>query len=523
MKKAKKLLTLLLALLMTLSLVACGNDAAPANEGGEDVAAAPTDTLVVLSSGAFQGDWDPTNNTILANKHLEWVVFDTLFHKDASGNFIPGLAESWEWLEDGYTLQIKVREGVTFHDGSAFDAEDVVASVKYLTRPESALASNYGSEFDGEVVDQYTANIWPTDKSPKGNVLDLLYAHAMMSADDIANKTLSTTMNGCGPYKFVKYENETCYLEAFENYWDTANAAKMKYCEYKYVAESSTRLAALQTGEAQLIERVDIEQVPLLEADATVEYSKVFVDEQKYMIFKCTQDVMQEELVRKAISYAIDRETIVNDILGGYAVLADAYVSHVNPAYSPASGMPTYDPEKAKALLAEAGYPNGEGLPEISYITSVGLYPKTKEYAEYIKSTLEEVGFKINLIVEEVAAWETDLYLEDSCLMCDTGWMNVGGDTNFIIASHYGSNGIPGRCNFSHYDEVDAAMAAETAATDPAERKAIIQNDLWPLLVETNTNMPLFDSVLIYGYSADLQGLEVLPSSNISFNKLSVG
>ena len=517
----KKVLALLLALVMTLSLVACGGYDASEDEGSGD--AAQTDTLVVLSSGAFQGDWDPTNNTILANKHLEWVVFDTLFHKDADGNFVSGLAEDWKWLDDGYTLQIKVREGVTFHDGSDFNAEDVVASVKYLTRPESALASNYGSEFDGEVVDTYTANIWPTDKSPKGNVLDLLYAHAMMSADDIANGTLSTTMNGCGPYKFVKYENETCYLEAFENYWDADNAAKMKYCEYKYVPESSTRLAALQTGEAQLIERVDIEQVPQIDADDGVDYTKVFVDEQKYMIFKCTQGVMNEELVRKAISYAIDREGIVNDILGGYAVLADSYLSHVNPNYSPAEGMPTYNIEKAKELLAEAGYPNGEGLPTIKYITSVGLYPKTKEYAEYIVSTLESIGLKVDLVVEEVAAWETDLYLEDSCLMCDTGWMNVGGDTNFIIASHYGSNGIPGRCNFSHYDEVDAAMAKETAATDPAERKAIIQDELWPLLVETNTNMPLFDSVLIYGYSKDLQGLEVLPSSNISFNKLSVG
>lgn len=509
----KKFLALILALIMSLSLVACGS-------GGTDTPDEPTDTLVVLSSGAFQGDWDPTNNTILANKHLEWVVFDTLFHKDADGNFIAGLAESWEWLEDGYTLRIHVRDGVTFHDGSAFGADDVVASVKYLTRPESALSSNYGCEFDGNVVDELTADIWPVDKAPKGNVLDLLYAHAMMSADDIANQTLSATMNGCGPYKFIKYENETCYLEAFENYWDAENAAKMPYCEYKYVAESSTRLAALQTGEAHLIERVDIEQVPQIDADDSIQYTKVFVDEQKYMIFKCTQDVMKNELVRKAISYAIDRETIVNDILGGYAVLADSYVSHVNPNYSPADGMPTYDIEKAKALLAEAGYPNGEGLPVIKYLTSTGLYPKTKEYAEFIVSSLEQIGIKCDLVVEEVAAWETDLYLEDSCLMIDTGWMNVGGDTNFIISSHYGTTG---RCNFSSYPEIDAALLKETSQTDTAARKQVIQDEVWPLLVQTNTNMPLFDSVQIYGYASNLNGLEVLPSSNISFNQLSLG
>lgn len=522
--KMRKLLALLLALIMSLSLVACGgsDDEAAADEG-EDAATeevATTDTLVVLSSGAFQGTWDPTGNTILSNKHLEWVVFDHLVRKDADGNHIPGMAESWEYQEDGYTLQVKLRQGIKFHDGSDFDAEDVAATVAWTTRADSSRYGDWGCEWKTEVIDQYTINIWPTNEMPCAELLDLLYVDAMLSADDVANGTLNDTMNGTGPYKFVKFENETAYLEAFDEYWDEAGKAKMPYCEYKYVAESSTRMAALQTGEAHLIERVDIEQVPVLESDDSVKVVKAYVDEQKYMIFKCTQDVMQNELVRKAISYAIDRETIVNDILQGYGVLADSYTSHVNPMYVPAEGLPTYDPEKAAALLEEAGYPGGEGLPKIKYITSVGLYPKTKEYAEYIVSTLTEVGFDIELVVEETAIWEQHLYEEDSCLMCDTGWMNVGGATNFILGTHYRG---PGRCNFSSYPEVDAALDAESTCTDPAARKDIIQNQLYPLLVETNTNMPLFDSVLVYAYSANLQGLEIMPTSNVNFAALSLG
>ena len=291
----------------------------------------------------------------------------------------------------------------------------------------------------------------------------------------------------------------------------------MKYCEYKYVSEPATRLAALQTGDAHVIERVDIEQVPQIEADDTIDVAKVQTDEQKYMIFKCTQDVMTNELVRKAISYAIDRETIVDAIMQGYGILAESYVSHVSNLYAPAD-LPTYDPEKAKELLAEAGYPNGEGLPTIKYITSTGFYPKTKEYAEYIVSTLAEVGINVELVVEESAAWEAHLYEEDSCLMVDTGWMNMYGDGNAVVAVHYMG---PGRCNFSSYPEVDEALRKESAATDPEARMEIVANELYPLLVETNTNMPLFDTIMVYGYVKNLEGLEFMPNSNIRFASIS--
>ena len=532
----KKRLAFILALaLFVMSLAGCGGGkdsggeqaetgGAGESKAGETEKAEGTvsgggDTLVILSSGAFQGAWDPTGNTILSNKHLEWNVFDRAIHKDAEGNYVPGLCEKWEYQEDGYTLRLYVRQGVKFHDGSDLTAEDVAASVEWTTRPDSARVGDWGGAFKTNVIDDYTVDIWPESETPSANLVDMLTADAILSSDDIANGTLDTTLNGCGAYKFVKYENETCYLEAFEDYWDPENAAKVKYCEYKYVSEPATRLAALQTGDAHLIERVDIEQVDQIEADDAIEYEKVYVDEQKYMIFKCTQDVMQEELVRKAISYAIDRETIVNDIMGGYGVLADSYVSHVNNMYAPAEGIPTYDPEKAKELLSQAGYPGGEGLPVIKYITSTGFYPKTKEYAEYIVSNLNDVGVQVELVVMESAAWEAALYEEDSCLMVDTGWMNVGGDANFILGSHYRTRG---RCNFSSYAEVDAALDKESAITDPKERLACIEKELFPLLVETNTNMPLFDSVQVYGYVKNLEGLDILPTSNINFAKLSL-
>lgn len=516
MKKATKLMALLLALLMALSLFAgCGSKE---TAGGEDdsAPAGTKDTLVVLSSGAFQGAWDPTKNSILSNKHLEYQVLDCLLNYDADGNLTPNLAKEWEYLEDGYTLRVHLEEGVKFHDGSDFTADDVVATMVYMTRSDSSRFADYGCQFEAVAVDDYTVDMCPSNHQPLASLLTLLAHDPILSADDIAAGVLDAGINGTGPYKFVKYENETCYLEKFDEYWNPDRAAKTPYCEYKYVAESSTRMAALQSGEAQVIERVDIEQVPILEADSNVNVAEVVSEEQRYIVFKTTQGPMSNEKLRQAMAYAVDTETIANDILAGYGIVADSYLPKVSNVYSsiPAAERITYDMDKAAALLAEAGYPNGEGLPEIYYISSTGLYPKSKEIAEFIAASWTSLGLNIKLDVQETAAWEGHLYEEASCFVTDTGWMNMYGDGNAYLAVHYST---PGRCNFSGYEDIDAILAKESQETDPAARQEIISNELFPRLVETCTNFPMYDSVMVYGSSANVDGVVYLPNSNFRF------
>lgn len=292
MKKMKRALALLLAL--TAVLTAFSGCSKKKDEESKD-------TLIVYSAGAFAGNWDPAGNTILANKHVEWNVFDRLLHKDDDGNYIPGLATEWHYLDDGYTLQLKLREGVKFHDGSDLTAEDVKASVEWTTRPESVRRMDYTVQVLGEVVDDYTVNLYAETKTPLGILLSELAYDPVMSADDIADGTLNTAMNGCGPYKLVRYENETCYLEAFADYWDTENAAIIPKVEYKYVPESATRMYALQDGEAHLVERLEIEQMDALAADKDCVAYELLADEQRLMIFKTTQPPMDNKLLRQAI------------------------------------------------------------------------------------------------------------------------------------------------------------------------------------------------------------------------------
>lgn len=527
MKKIYRLLALALAMLMLFGMVACGGQSG-GNETNGTESGSPSpgtkdnekDPLVVLSSEAFSGSWDPGSHTVLANCHLQWVVLGNLIRLNyETGEFEPDMATEWKFLEDGYSLQVKLRDDITFHDGSKFDAEDVKATIEHMSKPEGTRGADWGQQYLVEVIDPLTARIYPSEEKPQGIMLTMLSLCGMLSADDIKDgNKLKEKLNGTGPYKMTKYENETVYLERFEEYYDKEDAARIKFVEFRYVPESQTRLAALQSGEADLIERVETEQLAIIKSDKNLGHTVGNVNEQKYMVFKTTQAPMDNPLVRKAISYAIDVDTIVNDVMEGYARKADSWLASVAANYTPFEGFIQHDLEKAKQLLADAGYPNGEGLPVLKYITSTGFYPKTKEYAEYIVTNLNAIGIQVDLQVLESASWSEALYQEDSCHMIDTGWMIETNEDNIALSTCYRG---PGLMDFSSDPAVRAAIDKETATMDPVVRKQVIKDELWPALNESMSTFPLFDSTMIYAYRSELKGFQVLPTSNMSFWKYS--
>ena len=485
---------------------------------------AEKDTLTVLSSGAFTGSWDPTGHTILANIHNEWVLFDRLMevdYDDPDRNIIPRLATEWHYLDDGYTLELKLREGVKFHDGTTLDAEDVKLTIERFSDPSRVASAWWATQFEGEVVDEFTVRLAPMNKTPFAPLTNLLCFTPIMSADDIKNEAvLMNTYNGTGPYKFVSYENETVTMKAFDEYWDEENKAHIPNVIFKYVADPATRLAAVQTGEADITERVEVEQIAIVDADPNLELVNIPTIEQKNLVFKYRVPPMDNEKLRLAIAYAIDRETIVDYILEGNGVLADSFVSHVAWGYAPADGFPTYDPEKAAELLAEAGYPNGEGLPELTYTTSVGFYPKTKEYGEYIVSNLADIGIKVKLVPMETSSWEDALYQPESAHMTDTGWCPPGLEPDLTISAFYRGHG---QVSFVEDPELDAVLDKEATELDPDKRKQILAEEVFPAIASKVPHMTLFDSTMIYAMGKDVKGFNPSPTTGMMFNKIYFG
>jgi peptide/nickel transport system substrate-binding protein len=219
--------------------------------------------------------------------------------------------------------------------------------------------------------------------------------------------------------------------------------------------------------------------------------------------------------VRKAACHAIDR-SIVYEILGEAGSPSSNFISPIKFGYIDLPNYPEYDPEECQRLLAEAGFPNGEGLPELEYITSVGFYPKTKEYGEIITAMLQEQGFPVTLNVMEVAAWNERLYDRPGGgpgHMIDCGWSTGSPEPDLVLRTHFHSSSkrITGIVDA----DIDAALDRERSAASLEERRTLIQTDLTPMLADKVPAYSLFTSVMVHAIDSSLEGLFIFPDGSI--------
>ncbi|HEY8447066.1 MAG TPA: ABC transporter substrate-binding protein [Thermomicrobiales bacterium] len=472
-------------------------------------------TITLLSAEPFFGSWDPSSHTILANIHAEWNCFDRLMALDwETKELKPQLAESWTFVEPT-VLELKLRSGVTFHDGSPFGAKDVKASLEYMTSDQVAHRAWYREQLQVEVVDDLTVRI--RTQSPYPGLLYTLPVTSIMAEADVNNPDrLKERYNGTGPFKWKDYSQETLTFEANDEYW--GGPPQLAGFSYQYVQDPGTRLAALQTGEAHVIERVESEQIPEIEANPDLRVDTTLTTENKWLIFKAKMPPMENKLLRQAISFAIDRDLIVDSILEGHGRVCDAHVAPIFFGYKPQENTPTYDPERAKALLAEAGYPNGEGLDTLVYVTSVGFYPKTREYGQYITQALGEIGINIDFQAKEPAAWLEMLYAETGAHLFDTGWMPPGIDPDLVLKAFFYSGG---RITYYDDEKINALLDKEGTA-DPEERLTIIGDELLPALMEEMPALPLFTSELISGVSNKVPAFKANPNSTWDLKDVSL-
>lgn len=476
--------------------------------------AAEAKDLRFLGAEALTGNWDPTTHTNLGQLIVEGFVFGYLtrapMRPDNPEELVFELATSLE-LIDEYTLEAKLRPGVTFHNGAPFTAADVKATYEYGCQPDRP-AQWYPGQVEVEVIDDLTCHI----KTEKFGYPASLYIYLssflpILSAADVADKAkLSARMNGTGPFKYVQQSGDSTHLAAFENFF--MGQPKIPNVEYRFVGDTTTRTLSLLNGEADIIERLEAEQVDTISADDRFVISEAMSSENKYLWFRCSKPPFDNELLRRAVCHAIDREMVL-EILGVSGAPSKAHISPVKFGYTDVPDYPEYDPEECQRLLAEAGYPGGEGLPELTYYTSVGFYPKTKEYAELIAALLMEQGFKINLQVLEVAAWGNLLYDKPGGgegHMIDCGWCTGSPEPDLVLRTHFHSSSK--RICGIEDPELDAVLDKERNAATIDERRAILQNETLPLIAKKAPSHALFTSVFIHAYAKELEGLYIYPN-----------
>ena len=397
----KKLLTALLALAMAFTMVFA--TAASAEDGYKD-----SITWVI---GNDQDILDPQNN--VSNSKVIPQYYDGLLGYDNDGNVVCKMAESYEASEDKMTWTFHLRQDVYFHSGRHCTAHDFEATFDRLLNTENPqrYTSNASSFIDAAVAtDDYTFVI--TLKEPKAFFLQAIAKQwAFVLNPEYIEKygadlgKTAESVDGTGPFKCTQWDKgEVMKFEAFENYYE--GAPLTHEIVMKIVPEQTSRAIAVETAQADIADGVSPDDAVRLDALDGVTVSKTDGNGCHLFQFNCASDhaPMSIPAVRQAICYAIDRNAICEYLYSGLGETPiDSIMAPSVAGYSSVGVVP-YDPEKAKQLLAEAGYPDGF---DMTIMTSA-MYNRAVEMAEIIAEELKEIGINAKLEVIERAVFSAD-------------------------------------------------------------------------------------------------------------------
>jgi len=378
-----------------------------------------------IAFGSSQNTLDPQLHFIMTAYSTGRFTHDPLIASDFDGNLIPWLATSWEAIDD-LTWRFSLREGVTFQDGTPFNAESVRATLlRYLTDEVQAVSFQAGlyTFIDDVIVeDEYTVLI--KTAAPTRNLLNMLSLAEMLPAWVLEDSERYSAMPiGTGPYKYSEFEpGRLIVMEANHDYW--AHVPRFERITARVIPEAFTRVSALLSGEVDLIELVPLEMRATLEAQG-IDVLTISSGRVAYLAFHIEKLAMLEDpRLRQAIRMAIDKEAIVDDLFEGTAdvahTLSHPTIPFTKPDLTPAD---SYDPEGARALLQELGY--GDGL-TLTIGTDIGRSLKDAEIAQAIASQMARAGITLEVLQTERNVFSENRAMgEDS--MFDSWYSSWGG------------------------------------------------------------------------------------------------
>jgi peptide/nickel transport system substrate-binding protein len=496
--------------MFTLVLSACsgksenaGTDTAKSD--GENPAKDRGNELVIGVSGDPQ-NWDPIDTFLLDWSTIATSVFEGLVDRNLDLELQPGLAESWEYLDDK-TLQFKLRQGVTFHNGEPFNAAAVKFTFDRLLGEEGQKGpqySNYTSIDHVEVVDDYTVKFILKAQDPVLLTKLAGYGAVIVPPAYIQEKGDEHFNNnpvGTGPFKMTSYKrDQEIVLEKNAEYWK--EPAKLDKVVFKVIPEASTRLAELQTGKIDIMKRVEVAQAETVKESSFLELKEVGTPTAFSLRFDVAQKPLDNKLVRQAINYAVDKQAIIDEILGGYGKPISTFQSEFSFGNNPDLKPYPYDPEKAKELLKEAGVSEGTTL-ELYIPGNDGNF---KEISQVVAFYLEEVGLKVNINSVDNTTLISDLVPNGKAgHMYRQGWggWTLDFDNTAYLMYHLGEQWNP------HFEDkkVEELLAAQRATVDQKEREAIFK-ELTELLYDLAPELNLYSAVDLYAVNKRVENFQ---------------
>jgi peptide/nickel transport system substrate-binding protein len=458
---------------------------------------------------------DPTRARTFVGRIVFAGLCDKLFDLDEKLNIVPQLATSYKWSADNKSLEIKLRQGVTFHDGEKFDA----AAVKYnLDRHKNMKGSSRRGELavvsSADVVDPQTVRV--NLAAPFAPLLAVLTDRAGMMVSPKAAEALGEKFGASpvcsGPFKFVeRIAQDRMVLERFPAYWNKGQIHFDRII-YQPIPDATVRLANLRSGQLDFIERVAPSDIPQLRGDSRFKVAKIVeIGYQGITINLAKSDLGQKNplgkdpRVREAFELSLDRDAIVKVVMEGEAQAGNQWVAPSNQYYGKSAGIPKRNVARAKQLLKEAGVPN----PSFTLMTPTSS--DAQRIAQVVQSMAKEAGFDIKIHSTEFA---TSLNLADkgqfeAYVLAWSGRADPDGNLHTMLACK-GPTNYAGYCK----DDVEALINESRTSLDPA-RRAAAYDKIAQAVQKDRPIIYLYHRNWLWAHTTKLTGLRTVPDGMV--------
>ncbi|SDF56853.1 peptide/nickel transport system substrate-binding protein [Blastococcus fimeti] len=499
---------LALAAAGALALTACGGGDSVDTGGGGDGGG---DNTLVAAVSAQPDQLDPHVTTAYASFQVLENVYDTLVVPDPEDlTMQPSLATEWETSEDDLEWRFTLRDGVTFHDGSEFDSADVVYSYNRIIDEELSNSFRFQNVESVEADGPETVVIRLTQPTP--NLLERIGSFkgmAILPENAAEDLDLTTEANGTGPFQLESSDASSTVLTAYEDYWD--GAPSVDGVEFRYITEPAAALTALQNGEVQWTDNVPPQQIESLGDDDSVELETTASVDYWYMSMNYARPPFDNRDVRRAISFAIDREEVAEAAWFGAAQANQTAIPEDSFFYYDYAPFER-DPEQARQLLAQAGVTT----PLTMGLMVTDEYPETVTAAQVIAGQLEEVGITVEIETLDFATW-LDRQGEGDYDAFFLGWLG-----NLDPAAYYQEqHQTDGPNNYQGYSnpQVDQLLQQGATETEDEARKAIYDQAA-QIIVDDVSYLYLYNPDVVQAWAPGLSGYQIRADKAINFENV---
>ena len=459
---------------------------------------AKTGGSITIVQGPEPVSLDPSIDINKTSINVQYTMFDPLINNNVNNNITPWLAESWKTVSPKQ-WRFSLRKNVYFHNNEKFNAESVKFSINVYQNSKGEGSKFFKFIEKVEIVDEYTVDIFTKTVNPiVPRTMAFLHILPPKHYSKLGPNKFSNNPVGTGPFTFSKWDSGVqIVVKANGNYW--GGRPNLDEVIFKPGPEASTRVAMLQTGAADIIANVPPELAETMQYSPNVKISQTPSLRMIFVEFNPFKPPFNDVRVRKALNYGVNKSELIEKILGNYATRIKGVILPGWLGYNPnALRDYSYDPEVAKLLLKEAGYPNGF---EVDFWFPIGRYLKDKEVAEAISGQLNKIGIRTNMEGSDIGTLVQRIHTQKLSGMHFFSMAPLIMDPDYLFKTHFYSKGLN---QYAWTKRTDSDIEKAITSVNSKERDSIYKG-LDEYL--TNEHVPwiyMYQQNLVYGVNSKL-------------------